>query len=469
MTPITIAEAARQFRAGDTTAVALTEALLDRVAATEPAIHAFVSVLSESALTAAAHADIAFRAGSDHDPLQGIPLGVKDIFDMAGMLTGCGSPTRAECPLATVDAPAVAALRQAGAVFIGKTVTQEYAAGVISVPARNPWDPSRIPGGSSGGSAAAIAAGSCLGALGSDTGGSIRIPASLCGIVGLKPTWGRISLAGVFPLSPSLDTAGPLARTVEDVALLYDALTAHKRPAPIAPGVADSPATLAGTRIGVARSFFFDRLQPDVLSAVEAALDTFHQLGAELIETPWPEATAARAAAFLISRVESVVVHDQALRHAPEGFNPDLRLRLEAGTLLSAETYLQAKRARIAATRALANLFREHRLDALAVPTLPATAAPADHLFVAYPDGGEESVTLAYTRLTMPFNATGQPVLSLPCGFDSAGLPIGLQLAGYPDEETALCRIGQAYQLATTWHTRLPKGYVECNPGRTPN
>jgi aspartyl-tRNA(Asn)/glutamyl-tRNA(Gln) amidotransferase subunit A len=456
MTPTTIAEAARQLRSGETTAVELTQACLDRLATTEPAIHAYVTIFAESALTGAANADAAFAANIDRGPLQGIPLGIKDIFDMAGQPTGCGAPARAACPVANVDATAVAAARLAGAILIGKTVTQEYAAGVISVPARNPWDPTRIPGGSSGGSAASVAAGSCLGALGSDTGGSIRIPASLTGIVGLKPTWGRISLAGVFPLSRSLDTAGPLARTVEDAALIYDTLTAYTSALPIAPEVATAPASLAGIRIGVARPFFFDRLQPDVLSAIETALAAFRELGTEVIETPWPEATAARAAAFLISRVESVVVHDQAIRDAPEGFNPDLRLRLEAGTLLSAEVYLQAKRARVAASRALADLFREHRLDALAVPTLPATAAPDDHLFIAYPDGGEEPVSLAYTRLTMPFNATGQPVLSLPCGFDAAGLPIGLQLAGYPDEEAALLRIGRTYELATNWYSHQP-------------
>ena len=228
---LSIAEASRRLRQGELSPVDLTTAVLDRIAVTEPVIHAYVSVETASALASARQAEQELRAGRDRGPLHGVPIAVKDIIDMAGLPTRCGSASRADAAPAIQDADVVRRLRQAGAVLVGKTVTHEFASGVISPPARNPWDPARIPGGSSGGSGASVAAGASFAALGSDTAGSIRIPASLNGVVGLKPTYDRISRAGVFPLSWSLDTIGPLARTVEDATLVFQAIRKDDGPA----------------------------------------------------------------------------------------------------------------------------------------------------------------------------------------------------------------------------------------------
>lgn len=459
---LTVATAARQLRSGETTAVKLTEMMLSRIRETEPAIHAYVEVLADAALADAAQADADLAAGRDRGPLQGIPVGVKDIYDLTGVPTRCGSRAREDAAPASDDAESVRRLREQGAVFIGKTVTQEFAAGVVSVPARNPWDPSRIPGGSSGGSAAAVAAGSCLVGLGSDTGGSIRIPASVTGTVGLKPTYGRASKRGVYPLSWALDTVGPITRTVEDAALTLNVMAGYD---PADPTTVDMPAgdataelgrDLRGVRLGVARGFFFERIQPDVATAVEASLDVFRERGAEVIETPWQDAEAARAIAMILNRVESAAVHEQTLRDAAGLIGDDLRLRLIAGTSLPATEYLRATRARVVIRHSIAALFAEHRLDALLSPTLPATALAADNLVMALPNAPDEPVGMAYTRLTQPFNATGQPVLSVPCGFDRLGLPVGLQIAGQPFREAALCHIGHAYEQATDWHERQP-------------
>lgn len=452
---LTIRELGTRFRSGALSPAAILEEVQDRIAVTEPSLHAFVTVLEQEARVSAAEAERELRAGQDRGALHGVPIAVKDIIDVAGIPTRCGSAVREDVAPAGEDAPVVARLREAGAVLVGKTVTQEFAAGVVSAPTRNPWDPARIPGGSSGGSAVAVAIGACFGALGSDTGGSIRIPASVTGIVGLKPTYGVIPTQGVFPLSWSLDTVGPLARTVEDAALLFDAIVPTGTSTAVPP-VEDG--SLQGMRLGIARPFFFDRLQPGVRRAVDAAIALLVELGATVVETPWVEAPAARAVAFLLNRIETVAVHEQTLRHHPEDLarlNPELRLRIQSGALLPATLVYRAQRAREVVKRSMADLFERHRLDALVTPTLPATAVPADRLAITY-DNGDEPVASEYTRLTMPFNATGQPALSLPCGFDDDRLPVGLQLAGRPYQEAALCRIGAAYERAAGWYRHRP-------------
>ncbi len=450
LTNLTIAEAARRLRAAEISSVELTNAVLARIAATEPAIHAYVMVLEQQALAAAEKADAELRAGKDRGPLHGIPIAVKDIFDMAGLPTRCGSAVRRDVPAATTDAAVVTCLREAGAVIVGKTVTHEFAAGVISPPARNPWDPTRIPGGSSGGSGASVAAGSSFAALGSDTAGSIRIPASLNGVVGLKPTYGRVSREGVFPLSWSLDTVGPLARTVDDAWIVFTAMRDD------GDDVLDSPNDLAGVRLGVPRRYFFDRLQPDLTAAIERAITTFADLGAEIVEVDWADAEAASAAGFVICRPELAAVHEQTLRAMPERFNPLLRSRLEAFSLLPGREYVRARRARSVLRRSMADLYRRHDLAALITPTTTATATDADALTVTYPDG-EDPVHAALTRCTMPFNTTVQPALSMPCGFDRDGLPIGVQIVGRPYEEVQLCAIGRAFEQATAGEQRMPE------------
>ncbi|MGH2533502.1 MAG: amidase [Thermomicrobiales bacterium] len=459
---MTLREAGDALRSGDLSAVELTESVLGRIEATEPAIHAYVAVLADEALAAARHAEQEMRTGNWRGPLHGIPFGIKDIYDVVGVPTRCGSRVRVDVPAATEDARSVALLREAGAIVLGKTVTQEFAAGVVSPPARNPWALARIPGGSSGGSAAAVAAGSALPAMGSDTGGSIRIPAAVCGIAGLKPTFGLVSRRGVFPLSWSLDTVGPLARTVEDAALILNALAAYDPDdassvsAPSFDAMAEVGQDLRGQRIGVPRPFFWDRLQGDVANAVERALGVLVELGAEVVEASWPEATIARAASFVINRAETVGVHADGVKATPDLYGDALRDRVEASGLLPAEVYLRAQRARMLVKQSAARLFAEHRLDAVVTPTLPVTALPADDLTATYADGTSEEVSVAYTRLTMPFNLTGQPALSAPCGFDHQGLPIGLQIAGRPFGEARICRIGHAYERAAGWYRRQP-------------
>lgn len=447
---MSVAELGAAYRSGSLTATVAVQALLERISATEPTLHAWVEVLADRAMEAAAKADSDLAAGIDRGPLHGVPVGIKDIVDVAGVQTRCGSPRRSNVEPAKADAEVVSRLQAAGAIVLGKTVTQEYAAGVVSAPARNPWDPTRIPGGSSGGSAAAVAAGACPIAIGTDTGGSIRIPASVTGTVGLKPTFGLVPCRGIFPLSWSLDTAGPIARSVPDAEAMLATLTG-KAVAAREPG----PDSLEAVRLGVPRGFFFERLQPAVAKAVEDAILTFRDLGAEVIEVSWAAAAAARAAAIIISRGESSDVHAEGYRQDPAGYGPDLRARLANSDRLAARDFVLAHRARAAVTRSMAALFREQRLDALVTPTLCATAARADRLAVDMPDG-EVPVFLAYTMLTMPFNATGQPALSLPCGFDENGLPIGLQLAGRPFQEAALCRIGHAYERAAGWDRHHP-------------
>ena len=464
-TELTIRQAAELFRSGRLSPVELVAASLERAEETQPTLLAYVEIWAEEAMAAASRAETEIRARRDRGLLHGIPIAIKDIFDVQGQPTRCGSRARENVAPAIADAAPVARLREAGAIFVGKTVTQEFAAGVVSAPARNPWDPNRIPGGSSGGSATAVAVGSCLAALGSDTGGSIRIPAAATGVVGLKPTYGRVGKRGVFPLSWSFDTVGPLARTVEDAALVLNALAGHDPgdPTTAAVPVADAAsalrADLRGVRLGVPRPHFFDRLQPDVEAAVDAAVRQLAELGAEVLDTPWPEAAAARAVGFIINRVETAAVHETMVRDRRdllELLNPDLRLRVEAGALIPATCHVLALRAREVVKRSVARLFADHRLDALVVPTLPATAASVGDAFVRFADGGEPLVA-AYTRLTMPFNATGQPAVSVPCGFDAVGLPIGLQIVGRPFDEAALCRIGHAYERASGWADRRPR------------
>nr|MBA2277183.1 amidase [Chloroflexia bacterium] len=454
---LTLRDAATALAERRLSAVELMRETLLRIERTEPALHAWVEVYARESMYQAEVADRRRATPTPQPPLLGVPVGIKDIFDIAGKQTRCNAPLRADAPVAGRDAEAVHALRRDGAILIGKTVTQEFAAGVVSAPARNPWNPDHIPGGSSGGSAAAVAAGCCLGALGSDTGGSIRIPASVTGTVGLKPTYGRLSTAGVFPLAPSLDTVGPIARTVHDAAILYLSIAGRTREIDTLPELLPAGGgALGGTRIATLGGFFAEQLQPGVATAFARGVDTLRELGAEIVTCDWAEAQAARAVALLLSRVESAAVHRDALRESPDLIGEDLRLRIEVGTLLRGDTYLAVRQARLAVRRSITALYRTHQLDAVVVPTLPATAPRADNLIVTYPDGVEEPVGAALLRLTMPWNATGQPAISVPCGFDAAGLPVGLSLIGRPDAELDLCRLAHALEHAAGWHTHHP-------------
>jgi aspartyl-tRNA(Asn)/glutamyl-tRNA(Gln) amidotransferase subunit A len=438
--------------------VDIVQAALERIEATEAELHAWVRVDPDQALRVAARAEHELMTGTDLGPLHGIPIGIKDIFDVAGWPTKCGSAARDDVAPATTNAPSVQALIDGGAVILGKTTTQEFAAGTISPPARNPWNSSRIPGGSSGGSAAAVAVGGCLGAMGSDTGGSIRIPAAACGVTGFKPAFGQLDAAGVHPLSWSLDTVGPIARTVDDAWIMWKVLSGDDPGAKpsLAPDGADRP-----RRIGIPRSFFFDSLHSDVRSAIEAAIEAMRAAGLTIVDTPWPDAPAARACAFVINRVETAAVHERAAVEDPERFSrygADLRLRVAAGRTVPATVYLKATRARAIIRDSMARLFSDHGIDAVLAPTLPTGAIEADRLVIEG-TGLDESVGTAWTRLTMPFNATGQPVLAIPCGLDSEGLPVGLQLAGIPGQEASLFETALLVERRLDFHrsyTPLP-------------
>jgi aspartyl-tRNA(Asn)/glutamyl-tRNA(Gln) amidotransferase subunit A len=454
---LTLTGAWAALRSGELSAVDLFRSMVERYTETEPELHAWVAFDIDQAAAQAVVADRRLRASPNPPPLLGIPVGIKDIFDVAGKATRCNSRLREDVAVAPRDAETVHRLRKAGAVLMGKTVTQEFAAGVVSAPSRNPWDTDRVPGGSSGGSAVAVAAGTALAALGSDTGGSIRIPAAVTGTVGLKPTWGRIPMTGAFPLSPSLDTAGPIALTVADAAVVWQVLANRLGDVPgTIEALAGAEPSLAGTRIGVPETYFTERLQPGVEAAFTASLELLRELGAELVAVRWEDARAAHAAAMLISRVESASLHHDALRTRPELFGEDVRDRFEVGALLSGDVYLRARRARVAVRDSIAAVYRQFRLDALVAPSTPATAPLAERLEAEYPDGSIEGVGPALTRLTMPWNATGQPVVSVPCGFDGGGMPVGLSFVGRPDEELALCAIAHAYEQAAGWFRQRP-------------
>jgi aspartyl-tRNA(Asn)/glutamyl-tRNA(Gln) amidotransferase subunit A len=455
---LAIGEVATGYRHRRLSPVEVTQAALDRIDATEDVIHAWVLVDRDRALRAAEQAERELVSGLDRGPLHGVPIGVKDIFDVAGWPTRCGSMARHDAGPATSNADAVEAIERGGAVILGKTVTQEFAAGVFSPPTRNPWDPTRIPGGSSGGSAAAVAVGACFAALGSDTGGSIRIPAAACGVTGFKPRFGQLSVGGVFPLSWSLDTVGPLARTVADTWSLWTTLNppaGYQAQSSIGDGANSG---LRDKRIGVAQQFFFDAIQPGVRTAVTHAVRRLEACEATIVEVEWSQAAAARACAFIINRVETAQVHLRTAKTNREQFlqfGPDLRMRVATGAMIPASVYLTALGLRRAMRDSVAELFAGHQLDVLVAPALPTAALSTDRPVIEG-TGLEESVGAAWTRLTMPFNATGQPVLTIPCDLDTDGLPVGLQLAGKPGEEEALFRIGHAAERAFRFSDTKP-------------
>ncbi|HYP60768.1 MAG TPA: amidase [Thermomicrobiales bacterium] len=459
---LSLTDATRQMADGSLSALELMESVLDRMSVIPAEYHPYVVVRDRAELMAEAAESDRARAAKEVGPLQGIPIGIKDIVDVCGLPTKCGSRSMEDCAPAIEDAPLVRGFKAASGIILGKTVTQEFAAGTISAPSRNPWDLDRIPGGSSGGSAAAIVAGMALLTIGTDTGGSIRCPASVCGVTGLKPTYGTVSRRGIYPLAWSLDTAGPIARTVEDSAIALDTISGHD---PLDPGsapvrhrsaAAEIGQDIRGLRIGMPRLFFYDKLEAELSGIFDAAADCLRELGAQIIEADWDLAAEARAVSMVINRAETSAVHDRRVRTHPELVGDEWRLRVKAGLLLPATTYLQAHQARIVVRQSVANYFNQHRLDAMIMPATAGTAARADDPYLTYADGTREHVLSGYTRMTMPTNATGQPSISVPAGFTSAGLPIGMQIVGRPFAEARICRIGHAYEQAARWIDRRP-------------
>jgi aspartyl-tRNA(Asn)/glutamyl-tRNA(Gln) amidotransferase subunit A len=454
-----LVEAAQLIRARDLSARALVEATLDRLEATEPHVRAFTLVDRDGAVAAAARLDRSLINGGPRGPLHGVPVAVKDIFDVAGMPTRCGSDACADAAAADRDSDVVGRLRAAGAVVVGKTATHELACGVYTPPTRNPWDLERSAGGSSGGSAAALAAGAAMGALGSDTGGSVRIPAALCGVVGIKPTYDLVSRRGVATLSWSLDHVGPLARTVADAALLLAVIAGAPDGAPDATSDGGSDGAesfphaaggLAGRRIGVVREVFFDGIDPEVVTVFDQACALLADLGADLVDVSIPELAFASAAEYAIILPEAAAYHERLLAERAERIGDEVRDLLEAGRLLPAGTYVRAQRTRAALKTAFRDAYDRASLDAVAVPTVPAPAQRMDQANFRF-DAGEEAVASAFVRTTAPFNLTGQPVVALQAGMSAAGLPIGIQFAGRPFGEANLIRLASTFEQALAW------------------
>jgi aspartyl-tRNA(Asn)/glutamyl-tRNA(Gln) amidotransferase subunit A len=464
---LTLTEARDAIRAGELTSEELVAACLRRIATTEPALHACVTVMGDAALAHAREADAATRAKARTGPLHGLPIALKDLIATRGVLTTAGSRVLDDW-IPDADAAVVTRLIQAGAIALCKTNTHEFAFGTYTPPTRNPWNIERIPGGSSGGSAAALAADDCPGALGTDTGGSIRIPAACCGVTGLKPTYGLVSRTGITPLSWSLDVVGPMARTVADCALLLDTLAGYDQNDPDSVDVpllnytaalsdARSPEdAVRGTRIGVPTSYFFHPIDPEIEAAVRAAIATFAALGAAIVELPMPAALDDFFAVYRgVQRPEAYTYHSDMgwLISRADRYSPTVRANIEAGADISAKDYIHAQQARRAVTGEMLALMAQ--VDALLAPTMALPAPRADESDTPLRAGGE-IVPEGTLRCTFPFNMTGQPALSLPCGFTSGGLPIGLQIAGARFGETTVLRLGHAYQRVSDWHTRRP-------------
>ncbi len=466
----TIVELARQIQARTLSPVELTEHFLARIAALDGKLGAFRLVLRERALAEAQAAEAALRAGRTLGPLHGIPYALKDLFDVQGAPTTAGSNLLAD-NIAAEDAFVVRRLAQAGMILLGKTVTVQFAFGGVGInhhhgTPHNPWhDTPHVPGGSSSGSAVAVAAGLAPMALGTDTGGSVRIPAALCGITGLKTTVGQVSRAGVYPLSYSLDSVGPLARTAEDAALVYQAIRGRDPADPTTLAVDPSASekdVLAGLRAGVrglrlafAESVFWDDADSEVVAAVRACGEVFADLGAHVTSIPFPEAaeTERLNPRGIIGSAECYAVHRERIeRHFAE-YDPIVGTRIMAAKEISAADYIttQWKLADLRA-RALAAL---RDVDALLVPTTMIPAVP-----VAQADASLEAYVrynARYLRNTSIGNGLGLCGLSVPCGFTAAGLPIGLLIYGKPFQEDVVLRVGYAYQQATDWHRRTPE------------
>ncbi|MCB5906510.1 amidase [Streptomyces pinistramenti] len=448
---LTLAEASEAVGKGELTAREMAESVLGRIAVVDPVLHPYVTVTGERALRSAAEADQEIAAGRYRGPLHGMTVALKDLIDVAGLPTEAGSRVRAG-HVAAQDSTVAARLSQAGTVLLGKVQTHEFAFGVTTPQTANAWDHGRIAGGSSGGSAVAVATGAATFALGTDTGGSVRMPASLNGVVGFKPSYGLVSRSGVVPFGWSMDHVGPLTRTVRDAELVLPALTGYdpEDPASIRPVPRPRPAHpedgLAGVRVGVPVNYYFERIDPEVEAAVRGALAQLAGLGAELVEVEIPMARYILPTGWGLLAPEAAAYHEETLRTVPELYGPEVRLLLEGSGSISAGDYLRAQRSRTLMRQAWARLFDE--VDVIAAPTVPLTALPAGQESVRWPDGTVESVLDAYSRLTAPANVTGVPSLTLPVGRDHAGLPIGMQLMGRYLDDAGVLRVGHSYEAA---------------------
>jgi len=445
---VTIPEIGTALRSKKTSVRELTEETLRRVGDANPHLNAFITVTEAAARARAVALDDELARGIDRGPLHGIPIAHKDNIFTRGVHTTGGSKIFADF-VPGYDAAIVSQLNDAGANVIGKTGLHEFAYGITSNnphfgAIRNPWDPERIPGGSSGGSAAAVAAGLVPFATGTDTGGSIRIPASFCGVVGLKPTYERVSRKGVMPLGLTLDHAGVLARTVRDVALAFSLIAKHSSGYGPAAHAGHHGMSLGGMRIGVPDNFFVERIAPDVMLSFRAAVQTAAALGAHVTEIKLPDVEAINVVGRIVQLSEVSALLARYLDRRDE-LGRDIQVLVEQGRLIPAIDYLNAQRVRTVLARDFSKIWKH--LDCLMTPATPMTAPKIGEMNVAIGTFTEE-VRSAATRLTRPFNVLGWPALALPCGFSDAGLPIGLQVVAPPQQEDTLLQAGAALEDA---------------------
>jgi aspartyl-tRNA(Asn)/glutamyl-tRNA(Gln) amidotransferase subunit A len=438
----TITAIAPLISRGELKSERLTEDALNRIAELQPELNAFITVTADEALAYARQADKDVAGGRHRGPLHGIPLSLKDLIDMKGVPTTAGSRLRAE-HIAEHDAPVTSHLRQAGAVIVGKTNLHEFAFGTTNEdsgwgPARHPLDPSRSPGGSSGGSAVAVKTGMSLASVGTDTGGSIRIPAAACGLVGLKAGWEEISTEGVVPLSRQLDHVGPLARSVEDAGLMYDILRGQ-------PAQPIDTTSVRGCRFGVLGGYFLDRIDAAVEASFLSAIERLRTAGAGIREIELQHAADIAPVYLHLVLADGATYHAATLEQRPAAYTPNTRLRLEMGRYILAEDYVRALQGRKVLAREI-----DKALDGIDALLLPALAIPAPPIGAATVPvkGGDEPVRNVMLRCTQPFNLSSHPAMSLPCGATPAGLPVGLQVVSKRGHTAELLRVARSIEAA---------------------
>lgn len=461
MNPATLTLAATRgaLQRGEVSSTELTELFLQRIAQYDPSINSFITVTADAAREQAKRAEQARASAQESGALLGIPLALKDLFDTKGVRTTAGSKIlRDNVP--SHDAAVATRLNDAGAVLLGKNNMHEFAFGVTNEnphfgDAHNPWALDHITGGSSGGSAAAVSARLCLGAIGSDTGGSIRIPAALCGVTGLKPSYGRVSLRGAIPLSWSNDHAGPLTQNAQDAALLLTTIAGYDPDDPVSENIPSTdftallPESLHGIRFAAPRGYFEADVNAEILTAVREAERVFAGLGAVGVENDLSFAEEMYDLNRIILRAEAAAYHSQWLKMRSEDYGKDVITRLQNGQRVTAEEYILARRRQSYVRRELKQYFQD--VEFVITPT---TRVPAPHI-------GTDPVTMAQhlTAFTAPFDVTGFPAISLPCGFTHEGLPIGLQIIGRAWDEARILQVAHQYQRVTDWHTRIPTAF----------
>ena len=460
---LSIQETSQLLKTGEISPTTLVESHLARIENTEHKLNSFITITSENALIEAEKATSEIVEKGVRSPLHGIPIGLKDLYDTKGVLTTVGSKIyRDRLPLA--DATVVTKLRKAGAIIMGKLQMHEFALGATSInphdgPARNPWDTTRITGGSSGGSGSSVASGQCMAALGTDTGGSVRITASLCGIVGIKPSFGRIGRTGVYPLSWTMDTVGPLTRTVEDAAIMLDEIAGFD-PSDKSYVAKESESfrenigkPIAGKKIAIPQEYFYDVLDEEVLKSFNASLETFRDLGAfsEYVSIPMLDHSLSISGAIMLA--EAASVHENNIRQNHDMIGEDVRLKLMQGSLMPASDYIKAQRARTIFNDQINDVFSKY--DYIVSPTVALGAPRIDDPFVKI-DSKEYSVLALMARLTRPFNICGLPTITIPCGMTKKNLPIGLQITGRNFRDVDVIQLAHAYENVTEWSKMWP-------------